>query len=193
MSRYNYYYMHDLEYICLAMDLFSQKCLTSKSQSVTQHMYNMKSNFKILQAKRSNWASKQGKIIKGRPVFVQALSNSLYHKRELSSSKGFYMVIEALNQIKKKTIDLCHAADILAQEILKALLMHGQPRDKGLYSQQTDCKYGDDFTKARLFGSNHCQGLVACLYANASPLSYCLFTLETIKNFQKQVTVSSLC
>ena len=77
-------------------------------------MHNMNSNFKILWVKRSNWASKQGKIIKGWPVFVQALLNSLYHKRELSSTRGFYMVIEALNQLKKKTIDLCHAADILS-------------------------------------------------------------------------------
>ena len=28
--RYNYDYMHDLEHICLAIDLFSQKRLTSK-------------------------------------------------------------------------------------------------------------------------------------------------------------------
>ena len=88
-------------------------------------MHTMNSNFKILWAKRSNLASKQGKIIEGWPVFVQALLNSLYHKRELSSTRGFCMVIEALNQLKKNTIDLSHATDILSKEILKALFMHG--------------------------------------------------------------------
>ena len=102
------------------------------------------------------------------------------------------MVKEALNQLKKKTIDLCHAADILSQEILKALFMHGQPRRQRSNIQgclQSNCKYGNDFSKARLFGSSRCQGLVACLYANASPLSYCFFTLETIKTFKKLPSV----
>ena len=35
--------------------------------------------------------------------------------------------------------------------------------------------------------------LLVYIIANASPLSCCFFTLETLKNFQEQVTVSSLC
>ena len=71
-------------------------------------MHNMNSNFKILWAKKTNWASKQSKTIR------EWLSQERTHKRELSSTRRFYMVIEALNQLKKKTIDLCHAADILS-------------------------------------------------------------------------------
>ena len=79
-------------------------------------MHNMNSNFKILWAKRSNWASKQGKIIMRWPVFVQALLKYLYNTREL------YGTMQAVlhgnrgskNQQKKKTIDLCPTADILS-------------------------------------------------------------------------------